>query len=878
MEKGYIRVISATSDKVQPVSFAHITISKTVAAEIVFEHSFVTDEDGYSQAVLVDTPNKSLSLDKQNTEIPYATYDIVAEAKGFLPFEMYGVEVFSGETSLVTINFLPATNSGLYRSASAPFDIEPHGLFDDSGGSGLPPISECPTLKVLQVPIIPRLITVHLDKPNVAARNVEVSFRDYIKNVASSEVYPTWPVQCLRANIFSQISIALNRVYTEWYISKGYTFHITGSASYDQKYSYGRNIFENISRLVDEIFNIYIIRPGFIEPYFAQYCDGKTISCSGLSQWGSKDLAERGYSDISILRYYFGNSVQLHTSSLIEDVPESYPGSALRRGSSGTSVQIMQRWLNRIAKDYPSFGQISPVDGVFGAGTETVVKKFQKQFSLVQDGIVGKSTWYKISLTYVAVKKLSQLTSEGEKPDGIAPAGTYGGVSLKIGSSGDKVQEMQFYLQQIAVYNKSIPAITPDGRFGNGTNSAVIAFQKYYKLTQDGIVGKITWDKIYTEYKSIGEDISPPTQIYPSKYPGTAMRQGSRGEEVKTFQSWLAIISYNYSAVPKITADGIFGAGTNTAVRAFQQYFKLTVDGVVGKNTWDKIYEMYTDVSNRAVPANTLPGEYSGVPLQQGSSGPDVTEMQYYLHLLSDYYSSIPSIEYTGFFGAETTEAVRAFQRQSELDPDGIIDNVTYDRIYSDHIQLQTIDGPVNSYNISGYPGYNLVFGNTGENVVKIQFWLNYLGLFFEDITSPPIDGIFGRNTLQSVFEFQVEVNLDVTGEVDEATWNALIINYKTAVATYGEPAYNYGDYHIMTTYPGNILKIGSLGPDVEELQKHMISIASRYCTPFFVPENGLFEASTEQAVKQFQQELQIPVTGIVDKNTWDLIFSIVLT
>ena len=243
---------------------------------------------------------------------------------------------------------------------------------------------------------MPTTITVHLGKPKESARNVTVSFRHYIANVASSEVYPTWPEQALRANIHAQISLAMNRIFTEWYPSRGYTFNITNSTSYDQYYVHGRNIFEVMEKLTDDIFNTYVRRQGTIEPYYTEYCDGKSVTCKGMKQWGTVDRANEGKNALQILKYYYGNDIEIVRTNNLQNLPESYPGTPLRKGDSGQNVRIIQRQLTRIAKDYPFFGKPG-TDGVFGAATEATVKAFQKQFSLTADGVVGRSTWYKIS-------------------------------------------------------------------------------------------------------------------------------------------------------------------------------------------------------------------------------------------------------------------------------------------------------------------------------------------------------------------------------------------------------------------------------------------------------------------------------------------------
>ncbi|MEG0752955.1 MAG: peptidoglycan-binding protein, partial [Angelakisella sp.] len=263
------------------------------------------------------------------------------------------------------------------------------------------------------LPVIPEYITVHLGKPNEDAPNVQVPFKDYIKSVASSEIFPTWPEEAIRANIYAQISYALNRIYTEHYRSKGYDFDITNSTQYDQAYQYQREIFDNIGLLVDELFNDYVTNDGGIEPYFTQYCNGTTVTCPGLSQWGTVDLAKKGYTPYEMLTHYYGDGINLVKNAPVANVAISYPGIPLTVGDTSNDVLILQRQLNRISQNFPTVKRMTHIDGVFDPQMEESVRSFQKTFNLPVDGKVGKATWYKIKDVYNAVKKLNELASEG---------------------------------------------------------------------------------------------------------------------------------------------------------------------------------------------------------------------------------------------------------------------------------------------------------------------------------------------------------------------------------------------------------------------------------------------------------------------------------
>ena len=335
------------------------------------------------------------------------------------------------------------------------------------------------------LPVIPENITVHLGRPTESARNVTVPFADYIKNVASSEIYPTWPENALRANILAQISFTLNRIYTEYYRSRGYDFDITNSTAFDQSFVYGRDIFENISQIVDEIFNEYIRRSGSVEPLFAVYCDGINVQCNGVSQWGSVELANQGLTPYEILQYYYGDRIELVTDVPVVGSISSYPGTPLRLGSNGDEVYFVQTRLNRISRNYPNIPKIANPNGLFSADTEDAVKAFQRQFNLTPDGIVGSATWYAISRIYTAVKRLADINSEGISLDEVTLL--FNG-QLSEGSSGLGVRELQVLLAFIAQFDSAVIPVTIDGIFGSGTRASVESFQYEYGLPVTGTV------------------------------------------------------------------------------------------------------------------------------------------------------------------------------------------------------------------------------------------------------------------------------------------------------------------------------------------------------------------------------------------------------
>ncbi len=461
-------------------------------------------------------------------------------------------------------------------------------------------------------PYIPETITVHLGAPDSDAENVTVSFADYIKNVASSEIFPTWPESALRANIYAQISYALNRIYTEWYRSRGYDFDITNSTAFDQSFVKNRDIFENISLIVDDIFNDYIRRQGNIEPLFAAFCDGREVMCDGLSQWGSVELANQGLGPYDILTRYYGSDIELVQNAPIQNVTETYPGTPLRLGSSGQEVRTIQTQLNRISRDYPLIPKITSVDGVFGVETEDAVRRFQETFNLTVDGVIGKATWYKIKSIFVAVSRLGALNSEGIR---LADVSKNFVTEVRPGDTGNPVRVIQYYLSVIGVYNNAIPQVSIDGVFGDATESAVRSFQRAYGLAETGVVDETTWNTLNDAYLGILESYPPQfiAEDY-APYPGNPLTVGSQGDAVRALQQRLKFISGVYENIPDVEVTGYFGEQTRAAVNAFLADVGLPQKGFVGPGAWQLIEDTYFNLKNGDL---KTPGQYPGYAVSQ---------------------------------------------------------------------------------------------------------------------------------------------------------------------------------------------------------------------------------------------------------------------
>ena len=444
------------------------------------------------------------------------------------------------------------------------------------------------------IPVIPENIVVHLGPPDSDAENVTVPFAEYIKNVASSEIFSTWPESAIRANILAQISFALNRIYTEWYRAKGYDFDITSVTQYDQKFIKDRNIYENIDRIVNEIFNDYLRKQGTVNPFFAQYCNGTTVTCEGLSQWGTVDLAEQGLDSIQIIRNYYGDNTELVVNAPIAENVPSFPDKPLERGDLSENVRRMQIYLNRISKNYPAIPKIPEVVGSFGESTEDAVREFQDIFNLPITGKIDKATWYKIIFIYDSVTKLAELNSEGVKYEDLPKQYTE---PLRLGMSGGQVISLQYFLQIVSEFNNSIPDIEITGFFDETTQRAVEAFQLEKGLPVTGVVNKATWDALYDAFQGainlISDEVAP---VQTEPYPGVVLKRGDSGNSVKVIKGYLNFISRFLYDIPVLSDDNFFGPRTQNAVNAFQRTFELPITGQIDEQTWNTIADVYKEI------------------------------------------------------------------------------------------------------------------------------------------------------------------------------------------------------------------------------------------------------------------------------------------
>lgn len=409
VDRGTLQINVTSSVNAFPVERAEISVSYTGVPESTLE-KIQTDSSGQTETIELAAPPEEWSLDIEEDRQPYSEYTLSIKAPGFEPVNIAGTEILANVKAIQNIQMKPADVSG---EEDQVFVIPAHTLYGDYppkiAEAEIKPVTETGEIVLSRV-VVPEYIVVHDGSPrDSTATNYYVKYKDYIKNVASSEIYATWPENTIRANVLAIMSFTLNRVYTEWYRNKGYDFTITSSTAFDHKWIPERNIFDSISVIVDELFADYLSRPNVRQPILTQYCDGRRVSCPNwLTQWGSKALGDQGLTAIEILRYYYGDDMYINTAQEISGIPSSWPGYTLEQGASGEKVLQMQEQLRVISEAYPAIPKVE-ADGIYGPATAQAVEKFQSVFGLPVTGTVDYSTWYKISEIYVGVSRIAEL-------------------------------------------------------------------------------------------------------------------------------------------------------------------------------------------------------------------------------------------------------------------------------------------------------------------------------------------------------------------------------------------------------------------------------------------------------------------------------------
>jgi peptidoglycan hydrolase-like protein with peptidoglycan-binding domain len=523
MSTGYITVKVFTAEKAMPVQRAQVRI---VDLRIALDQTIYTDQYGNAERIKVYAPERETSLKPQDITLPYETYNIEVVKDGYIPTIINNVPIFPGVVSIQPVAMMPQPQGEKFASLVNNFELPPNGLLLKGEK---PPTSAPETYNPLQTkPVfIPEIIRVHLGEPGSDDKTVLVPFTDYIKNVASSEIYATWPKESLQANILAFISYALNRIYTGFYPAKGYNYDVTANPNHDPYYVDGRNIYGNISDMVDEIFNEFIRRVGFNEPLLANYCNGVTTRCEGLSQWGSVTLANQGKTAEDIVKYYYGN-VQTEKTQEISGVEKKYPGKLIRLGDVGPNVMAIQQQLNQIGKTYNNIPDIPVENGNFDAYTQDAVRAFQKQFNLSPDGIVGKKTWYQLAFVYNAAQRLlvlsrnrKDITVPEKAPD----------TTLKEGDKGANVRLLQYLLNAVSVFYNSVFPVEEDGTFSKNTTNSVNSFQKTFSLAQTGTVDAATWNALLDVYRGIEEQAGAVMDMLAGSRRSGAEEQARQGRE-----------------------------------------------------------------------------------------------------------------------------------------------------------------------------------------------------------------------------------------------------------------------------------------------------------------------------------------------------------
>lgn len=695
MGLGYLKIQVHVANDALPIPNALIEIYEQ--ENLIYKTE--TDNNGNTNIFSLQTPNKVLTLIPTYDKPAYSVYNVNIECEGYVTKHIQNVPIVDTQTTILIENMQPLLDEKQPETDEyidiapvnllASYEIKQANVYTNRNIDKLhKAMSYSENLfeqelykKIFSLEkrgvYIPEQIVIHLGTPtNSDALNLNIRFIDYIKNVASSEIYSTWPPASLEANINVIVTFALNRIYTEWYRSRGFNFDITNDITYDMSYRYGGPVFENISAIVDNFFNVYASRRGLKNPFFTQFCNGVTVKCNGLSQWGTVTLANQGKAPIDILRYYYTEELDLEITDDLESIIVLYPGYPLSLGSQGDPVKLMQNYLNSISNNYPLILKISNPDGTFNEDTTEAVEAFQNTFNIESTGTINEPTWNMITYIFVSIARLSELYNEAPR---VPVSETPRNVTLSIGSRDPEVLEVQYIISYIALFYPTVSSARQDGVYGSNTRNAVIEFQKTFGLYPDGVVGVATWNKLYAVYNGIQKNVQiPTTPLLPGsqspEYPGSPLILGSTGANVITMQSYLNAIGAMYPVIPYLVVDGILGVKTKGAITIFQKLNHIEPTGDIDLETWNKIAEAYALIAS----FQSISLNYPGTELAIGSEGDDVKLMQKFLSDIRMSYPTIPNVVVNGVYEPNTENAVKAFQRLFGIDPTGIIDENTW--------------------------------------------------------------------------------------------------------------------------------------------------------------------------------------------------------
>lgn len=756
MQKGYLVFELRKDNGATPVSNAQVKITSIDGREI--NRLLNVDEDGKTNVFEVYTKDSGLTFDRSNKEIPYTKVNAEVRFENDKIISIEDIQVYSNITSIQEVKFDGRENQNKYmrdkkgkskkehihfKNEMPCIFLEEHKKHKNSHeDKSIKPITKCDKI------IIPEFITIHMGEPSECGEILTIPFIDYIKNVSCSCVYPTWREEALRANIYAITSFALNRIYTDWYKSRGYGFEITNSRNYDQMYVRGRTLFRNVCDIVDEIFDSCIKVEGFNQPLLAK-CENLSKEERCLSRWGSLDLAEDGLDALEILRKYYGDNIKVEKASYIAGIRRPYSGKPLSFDSVGDDVKFIQRALNFIGKKYTGIDKILQEDGIYGENTEKAVKNFQSIFNLKRDGIVGSKTWNKICLVYSLIKKIfgSDNDIEDSEQDSLP---------LKLGSRGELVKIIQEDLNYVLSNYNFYKNLKVDGIYGPLTEKAVLDFQKIFSLVPDGIVGKDTLDRL--EY--VKENLKKLDNVFSNK--------------------------------ALINDEKVYGE--------LKGYQDMDSSGECLNNN------NFTIINQRKLSKEVN----MCINISFGDVGDDVKQLQKELNNLGKLYDFLEPLKEDGIFGENTKRVLEKFQEKFGLPVTGVFDRENLRKLMSIKKALNELkdlrsllkNGKVLDENNKPeeieklitpfkkefsmkYPNFDINYGTICGYVTLIQKYINEIKKFntkifssFKDLIE---DGKFGEKTLKYINEFQEYFNLPKSNKVNHHTWNKLVNEYEKA-------------------------------------------------------------------------------------------------
>ena len=729
MQKGYLVFELKKDNGATPVSNAQVKITSIDGREI--NRLLNVDEDGKTNVFEVYTKDSSLTFDRSNKEIPYTKVDAEIRFENDKIISIEDIQVYSNITSIQEVKFDGRENQNknmrdkkgkckkehIHLKNEMPcIFLEEHTKHKHSHeDKSIKSITKSDKIT------IPEFITIHIGEPSECGEILTIPFIDYIKNVSCCCVYPTWREEALRANIYAITSFALNRIYTNWYKSRGYGFEITNSRKYDQMYVKGRTLFRNVCDIVDEIFDSCIKVEGFNQPFLAK-CENLSKEDRCLSRWGSLDLAEDGLDALEILKKYYGDNIKVENVTSIEGIRRPYPGKPLSFDSVGDDVKFIQRSLNIIGKKYTGIDKILQEDGIYGENTEKAVKNFQSIFNLKRDGIVGPNTWKKIYLVYSLIKKIFGSDNDIEDTE-------QDSLPLKLGSRGELVKTVQEDLNYVLSKYNFYKELKVDGIYGPKTKKAVIYFQEIFRLIPDGIVGKETLDRL--EYvkknlKKLDYVFSNKALINDEKSQieseedtrRVSISFGDVGDDVRQLQKELNNLGKLYDFLEPLKEDGIFGENTKRVLEKFQEKFGLPVTGVFDGENLRKLMS----IKKAANELEDLRNSLKNGKMEDDNKKP-----------------------------REVEKLITPFKKEFSMK----------------------------------YPNFDINYGTICGYVTLIQKYINEIknstSKIFSSLSNLVEDGKFGEKTLKYINEFQEYFHLPKSKKVDHHTWNKLVNEYEKA-------------------------------------------------------------------------------------------------